>query len=267
MQLGHDTLRDDIDLVEKLVSGMRTNSKYVGLSNTLRMVKDLKWEDAVEHVTVFDTHANDHQDIVAKAHLAKNKFKKKGSNHRSDIQCHRCKKYGHYANKCFSTQPIGENSRKYQGQHHSHDKDNQRNDWTDANTSNKKPKLQCYVCGEDHKASLCPRRYVPGGSNATTVGSDRRQAKFGATAYMMRVKPNLEHSIENVVTDPQVIAHESTVTRHLKNGGSLRTTWDYRRSTELLRLCCVQTTANHVQLRKVSSILTPWLLIPQPQSI
>ena len=41
IQMGHHALIDDVDLVGRLVVGMRSNSKYVGLSDTFRMVRDL----------------------------------------------------------------------------------------------------------------------------------------------------------------------------------------------------------------------------------
>ena len=82
IQMGHHALIDDVDLVGRLVVGMRNNSKYVGLSDTFRMVRDLTWQYAVEQVTVFDTQSSSNlQTTSVKAHMVKHKpFKKGGRN-------------------------------------------------------------------------------------------------------------------------------------------------------------------------------------------
>ena len=91
IQMGHHALIDDVDLVGRLVVGMRNNSKYVGLSDTFRMVRDLTWQYAVEQVTVFDTQSSSSlQTTSVKAHMIKHKPFKKGGRYRRDAKWHRC---------------------------------------------------------------------------------------------------------------------------------------------------------------------------------
>ena len=234
IQMGHHALIDDVDLVGRLVVGMRNNSKYVGLSDTFRMVRDLTWQYAVEQVTVFDTQSSSNlQTTSVKAHMVKHKPFKKGGRNKGDVRCHRCGKMGHFASDCYSTHPLGENSgkgaakggRKFaeQGDDHTPSRDNQRcNGRHERYTNdNKKRKLQCWVCGEDHRAAQCPKRYDSTSSRATYTDTEARQSKFGASAYMLRKTQNQQHSIKKSTTDCHVFALDSAATVHIVNSNAI----------------------------------------------
>ena len=103
VQYGYKDLQDDIHLLERLKTGLKSSVKYVQLATTLQCMPSVTWDLAVEQITVHDRLRleEDESAKTEKANMLTTKPKPHRQGH-TERRCHRCKKPGHIAAQCRS---------------------------------------------------------------------------------------------------------------------------------------------------------------------
>ena len=212
VQYGYRDLQDNIHLLERLKTGLKSNMKYAQLATTLQCMPAVTWDMAVEQLTVHERlrQEEDETTKTEKANLITTKSQASHRGHR-DKRCRRCKKVGHIAAQCRTN--LGNRRSDVGGnQGGSNLKFGRRYD------PDSKVKLECYVCGGPHKAFECPHKHGAAAKRVKTEPEEASQRKFEGRVYMMQEKATLA---TGSCRHKHLMALDSGATVHIVNAHSL----------------------------------------------